>query len=114
MDTTPVMRADEEEHRQKFIISPQQKNAIAVMVIIQAIMIIINFALFGLQLATFLKFGVGSIATIIIYMVIYLNFLKLTNYLADCGIKSAFITLVKIISPILYFLSFILCITTMV
>ena len=114
MDTTPVMRADDEERSQKIVITAQQKKAIAIMAIIQAVMIIINFALFGLQIATFLKFGVGSIATIIIFMVIYLNFLKLANYLADCGIKRVFINLVKIVSPILYFLSFILCITTMV
>ena len=114
MDTTPVMRADDEERSQKFEISAEQKKAITVMIIIQAVMIVVNFALFGLQITTFLKFGVGSIATIIIFMVIYLNFLKLANFLADCGIKKAFITPVKIVSPILYFLSFILCITTMV
>ena len=114
VDTTPVMRADDEERSQKFEISAEQKKALSVMIIIQAVMIVVNFALFGLQITTFLKFGVGSIATIIIFMVIYLNFLKLANFLADCGIKKAFITLVKIVSPILYFLSFILCITTMV
>ena len=114
MNTTPVMRADDEERSQKIVITAPQKKAISIMVVIQAVMIIINFALFGLQITTFLKFGVGCIATIIIYMVIYLNFLKLANYLADCGIKSALITTVKVISPILYFLSFILCITTMV
>ncbi len=75
MDTTPVMRADDEERGQKIVITPPQKKAIAVMAVIQAVMIVVNFALFGLQIITFLKFGVGSVATIIIYMVIYLNFL---------------------------------------
>ena len=114
MDNNPIMRADDSERDQKFEFSAQQKKAIAVMAVIQAICIALTFGLFALQITTFMKFGAGCIATIIIYMVIYLNFLKLAGFLADCGVKSVFITFVKIISPILYFTSFILCITTMV
>lgn len=114
MDNSPVMRADDEERSQKFEMSAEHKKAIIVMAVIQSVMIALTYLLFAMQLATAIKTGVGCIATIIIYMVIYLNFLKLTGYLKDCGIKLKFWGIFKVLSPILYFVSFILCITTMV
>lgn len=114
MDNSPVMRAGDEERKQQYKMSAEQKKAVSVMVIIQVIMIALSYLLFAVQIVTNIKTGVGCIATIIIYMVIYLNFLKLTGYMNDCGIKSPLLKTVKILSPVLYFVSFILCITTMV
>ena len=114
MDNSPIMRASDEEFKQEFKMSSDQKKAVWLTVIIQSVMIVITYALFLAQLLTGIKTGVGCIATIVVFMVIYLNFLKIAGFLAERGIKSAAVNLFKIISPILYFVAFILCITTMV
>ena len=93
--------------------SGEQKKAVVVMAVIQLAMIVITAVLLAVQLITSVKFGVGSIATIIIYLVIYLNYLKLAGYISDCGIRVKWVNIVKIVSPIIYFLLFILCIITM-
>ena len=114
MDNAPVVRATDEERLDQILMSKEQKRALFVMVLVQAVMIALTYLLFAVQVVTAVKTGVGCIATIIIFMVIYLNFLKLKGYLNDCGIKPKFLSVVRILSPILYFISFILCVTTMV
>jgi hypothetical protein len=109
----PIMRAEDEERSMEYKMSGEQKKAVVVMAVIQLAMIVITAALLAAQLITSVKFGIGSIATIIIYLVIYLNYLKLAGYISDCGIHVKWVNIVKFISPIIYFLIFILCIITM-
>ena len=114
MDNSPVMRASDEEFKQDFKMSSDQKKAVWLTVIIQTIMIVVTYGLFAVQIATGIRTGVGCIATIIVFMVIYLNFLKIAGFLSERGVKSAAVNIFKVVSPLLYFAAFILCITTMV
>lgn len=108
----PVMRADDDEKRRVYEMSSDQSHAMKIMAVIQIIMIIITAVLFVAQTVTSINFGLGAIATIIVYLVIYLNFVKLAGYIADIGIKVRWIKALKVLSPILFFTFFILCVIT--
>ncbi len=111
---TPIMRADDEERNRVYELSSEQKKAFTVMALIQVAMTVITYILFALQAVTGIKYGVGCIPTVIIFMVIYLNFLKLAGYVADCGISVGWIKAMRILSPIAYLIAFVLCVITLV
>ena len=96
-----VMRDDEPRGTLQTI-SARQNRALIILSVIQFLCSVINIALLITMAVAHINLLVLSIATIIIYAVMYFNFCKFLGALNEQGTRPRWTTFVKIISPIIY------------
>lgn len=106
-----IMQADEGEKNRKITITKRQRNGLLVMIGIQAFCILFVYTCFFLSsIANISWAGMGSIATIFIYVMIFLKYCQACQMLGEFGIRLKWMKWTKILSPILYIPALILAV----
>ncbi len=113
MNDMPIMMASDEERVRTPKMSDGQKRSMSVMTAIQVALILLVYLLILLQAVTSMGFGIGAAPIFVVYMVVYLNFMKGAMMLSDEGIKVKWISAVKVLSPIFLVIGCIICLCTM-
>ena len=112
MDTSPVMRVDDEERASVAALSAGQKRVMRALMLIQIALIALVWGLLIAQLATSINFGMAAAPVFLLYIVFYLHYTKAAIALRDEGICLRWISAVRVWSPLLFLPACIVCLLT--
>ncbi len=114
MDQEPVMRESDGERVRENMLNKSQHRALVFMAAVQILMIALTYLLVVMQAVTSLSYGVGAAPALIVFMVIYLHFTRCSMLLAENGIRVKWVSVMRAINPILFFIGCLLCVCTIV
>ena len=83
-------------------ITTAQKRAFSVLAAFQALLIIATYLLVILQAAGMFNYAKAAMFGVVLYAVMYFNFLKAYGAFADMGVAPLWAKLTRVISPALY------------
>ena len=112
MNDSPVMRASDEERAREFTMSKSQRTAMVFMALVQVAMIVLVYLLMVLQAVTSISFGIGAAPALVVFVVVYLYFVRTTMMLAENGIRVRWVNVMRVINPILFVIGCLICVCT--
>ena len=112
MNDSPVMRASDEELTREFTMSKSQHTAMVFMASVQVAMIVLVYLLMVLQAVTSISFGIGAAPALVVFVVVYLYFVRTAMMLAENGIRVRWVNVMRVINPMLFVIGCLICVCT--
>ena len=112
MNDAPVMRASDEERTRETTMSKSQRAAMIFMAAVQVAMIFLVYLLLILQAVTSISFGIGAAPALVVFVVVYLYFVRTAMMLAENGIRVRWVNVMRVINPILFVIGCLICVCT--
>lgn len=112
MNDSPVMRASDEELTREFTMSKSQHTAMVFMASVQVILIVLVYLLMVLQAVTSISFGIGAAPALVVFVVVYLYFVRTAMMLAENGIRVRWVNVMRVINPMLFVIGCLICVCT--